>query len=60
MKNKKIYRLCGMCAYEETCDLKRGCRQWQCWFRAYWSALRKRHGFRYMALEGNNGGDERP
>ena len=39
MSAKKIFRPCDECACNGICM---GCRQWRCWFRAYWAALKKR------------------
>lgn len=32
---------CETCATKGDCRIKKGCYQWQCWFREYWRRLRK-------------------
>ena len=40
--SSKISWPCKVCVCGGKCDRKMGCYQWQCWFRAYWAALRRK------------------
>lgn len=37
----RIWRPCDDCVHRDDCDLAKGCRQWQAYFRAYWRELRR-------------------